>query len=281
MTLALRSVKGLRLLDTSSDEVHNRSVFTYAGDRSALIEASLALMAAALSHIDLRQHRGVHPRMGALDVIPFVPLDGASLDDCVGLAREVGRHMAARFHVPIFLYGAAASTAARHRLEEVRRGQFEGLSARMADPAWTPDFGPGQPHPSAGATAVGARPPLVAFNVNLETDRLDIARVIAHEVRERDGGLPGVKALGLPIAPQRIVQVSMNLTDIARTPPRVAFEAVRRAAAARGVTVRESELIGLIPAAALAGTSAADLQLRDFDTTRILEVRLARTPPNE
>lgn len=277
---ALHRVRGLRLLDYSSDAVHNRSVFTYAGDADALVAASLGLITVAIARIDLRAHRGVHPRMGAVDVIPFVPLDGSSLEDCVALARRLGALVATRFDIPVYLYEAAASSPARRRLEDVRRTQFEGLTARLADPAWAPDFGPRQAHPSAGALAIGAREPLIAFNVNLETDRLDVARAIATEIRERDGGLPGVKALGLPLVPLGIVQVSMNLTDVVRTPPRVVFDAVQRAAAARGVAVRESELIGLIPRAALAGTTAAALRLRDFQDDRILEERLARTPPN-
>lgn len=280
MAAALRRIRGLRLLDHSSDVTHNRSVFTYAGGPDVVAAASLALVTAAVARIDLRTHHGVHPRMGAVDVMPFVPLDGATLDDCAALARQVGAVIAARFGLPVYLYEAAATSPARRRLEDVRRGEFEGLAGRMADPAWTPDFGPSRPHPTAGAIAIGARRPLIAFNVNLDTDRLDIARAIARVVRERDGGLPGVKALGLALAPLGIVQVSLNLTDFTRTSPRVAFEAVRRAAASRGVAVRASELIGLIPRAALAGTTAAELGLTGFRDDQILEERLARTTPN-
>lgn len=279
IAMALRQVHGLWLLDDSSDAVHNRSVFTYAGEPAALAAAALALMTVAVARIDLRIHHGVHPRMGAVDVMPFVPLDGTSLEAAVVLARHVGELVAARFAIPVYLYEAAATTPARRRLEDVRRGQFEGLTARLADPAWAPDFGPSRAHPSAGAIAIGARRPLIAFNINLQTDRLDIAQAIAAAVRERDGGLPGVKALGLPLA-HGIVQVSMNLTDFARTPPGVAFDAVQRAAAARGVDVRDSELIGLIPRAALDGTTAAALRIRGFREDQILEERLARTRPN-
>lgn len=276
----LRQVPGLRLLDVSSDRDHHRSVFTLAGDAAVLEEAAMALIGRAIDLIDLTRHRGVHPRMGAVDVLPFVPLAGATLADCVALARRVGAAAAARFDLPVYLYEAAASQPARRRLEDVRRGQFEGLATRLADPAWAPDFGPSVPHPTAGAIAIGARAPLIAFNVNLATDRLDLARRVAARVRERDGGLAGVKALGLLLADRRIAQVSMNLTDIERTPPAVAFEAVRREAERLGAAVLESELVGLIPRAALAGTTARALRLARFDDGRVLEERLARVRPN-
>lgn len=277
---ALRRVPRLRLLDVSADPDHHRSVFTYAGDADVLEAAALVLVERAIAAIDLREHRGVHPRMGAVDVMPFVPLGDETLDTCVELARRVGAAVAQHFHLPIYLYGAAATTPARRRLEDVRRGQFEGLATRFRDPDWMPDFGPAAPHPTAGALAIGARPPLIAFNVNLITDRLEVARRIAAAVRERDGGLPGVKALGLQLAHRGYVQVSMNLTDFMRTPPAVAFEAVRREATALGVAVGSSELIGLIPRAALRGTTPEALQLGGFREDWILEERVARTPPN-
>ena len=280
LTAALRAVPGLRLLDTTADPAHHRSVFTYAGDAETVAHAAVALVATAIALIDLRLHRGVHPRLGAVDVLPFVPLEGSTLDACVTLARRVGATLADRFNLPVYLYEAAASRPERRRLEDVRRGQFEGLLTRMADPAWAPDFGPAQPHPTAGAIAVGARRPLVAYNVNLASDRLDVARAIAARIRERNGGLPCVKALGLPLADRGIVQVSMNLTDFTITPPAVAFEAVRQQAAQYGVSVRESELIGLIPRAALAGTTAEAIGLVGFRDDQVLETRLAMTPPN-
>lgn len=280
LTAALRAVPDLRLLDVSADSAHNRSVFTYAGEPAAVEAAALALVACAVTHVDLRTHRGVHPRMGAVDVLPFVPLAGTTLADCVAMARRVGRIIADRFSIPVYFYEAAATSSARRRLEDVRRGEFEGLSTRMADPAWVPDAGPSRPHPSAGAMAIGARQPLIAYNVNLASDRLDVAKAIARRIRERDGGLPAVKALGLPLTDRGIVQVSTNLVDYALTPPVVVFEAVRQAAAAYGVAVKESELIGLIPRAALAGTSAAALQLTGFRDDQILEERLALTAPN-
>ncbi len=272
----LRQAPGVRLLDHSSDPSHNRSVFTFAGEAESIEAATLALVGRALELIDMRQHRGVHPRLGAVDVVPFVPLHGASMAECVALARRVGATVAERFGVPVFLYEEAATSAARRRLEDIRRGEFEGLSTKLADPAWRPDFGPGAPHPTAGAIVVGARRPLIAFNVNLASARLDVARQVASAIRERSGGLPCVKALGLALPERGIVQVSMNLTDHERTPPIAAFEAVRREAARHGVRVLESELIGLIPRAALAGITAEDLRLTGFTDDRILEVRLAQ-----
>lgn len=280
LTTALRRVPRLRLLDVSTDPAHHRSVFTYAGDTDSLEAASLSLVECAVATINLREHRGVHPRWGAVDVIPFVPLGDETLATCVALAQRVGAAIARHFQIPVFLYEAAASVPRRQRLEEVRRGQFEGLAARLRDPDWAPDYGPSVPHPTAGAIAVGARHPLIAFNVNLETDHVDVARRIAVAVRERDGGLPAVKALGLALVDRGCVQVSMNLTDFTRTPPAVAFDAVCREAAARGVAVRNSELVGLIPRAALDGTTPAALRLTGFREDQMLEERLARTPPN-
>jgi glutamate formiminotransferase / 5-formyltetrahydrofolate cyclo-ligase len=273
---ALCAPAGVRLLNRTSDPSHNRSVFTVAGSADALTAGALALLREAIERIDLRTHRGVHPRMGAVDVMPFVPLGDGTLSECVAVARRVGAEAAARFHLPVFLYEAAAVVPERRRLENIRRGEFEGLAEKLADPAWAPDFGPAVPHPTAGALAVGARHVLIAFNVNLATTRVDIARRIAAKVRERDGGLPAVKALGLALSERGLVQVSMNLTDYSKTPPAAAFAAVQRAALALGIDVVDSELIGLIPQAALAGTSVHALRLTGFSDDQILEVRLAR-----
>lgn len=274
---ALTAPPGIRTLNRTSDAAHNRTVFTVAGTADALAAGALALLGAAIRLIDLRTHQGVHPRLGAVDVMPFVPLGDTAMRECVALARRVASEAASRFGLPVFLYEEAAASPARRRLEDIRRGEFEGLAAKLADPAWTPDFGPARPHPTAGALVVGARRVLIAFNVNLATPRLEIARRVAAKVRERDGGLPGVKALGLALEDRGIVQVSMNLTDYSRTPPAVAFAAVQREALALGVEVLESELIGLIPQGALAGTSAHALRLTGFTDDQILEVRLART----
>lgn len=271
---AVRVVDDLHLLDYSADPSHNRSVFTLAGPPHSLEAAALALIERAIGAIDLRTHRGAHPRIGAVDVLPFVPLRDTTMDQCIDLACRVAAAVAGRFGLPVFLYEAAQPRASRRRLEDIRRGQFEGLAAKMAAPEWTPDFGPSLPHPTAGAVVIGARRPLIAFNVNLRSDRLDIARLVARAVRERSGGLPGVKALGMPLHERGLVQVSMNLTDYEQTSPRVAFERVREEAGKRGVAVLESEIIGLVPAAALADTTPEALLLSGFMPERILEHRL-------
>ena len=270
----IRSAPGVRLLDYSADPSHNRSVFTMAGDEEALQAAVLALVTRAVQVIDLRDHRGEHPRLGAVDVVPFIPLGDVPMAQCVALARRVGQSIGERLQIPVYLYEEAASTPARRHLEDIRRGQFEQLADRMRQPEWTPDFGPSTPHPTAGATVVGARRALIAYNVNLATDRLGVARRVAATIRERGGGLPGVKALGLPLVERGIVQVSMNLTNYERTPIEVVFDRVVAEAAREGVEVLESEIVGLVPAAALAGTTASHLRLRAFSENQILEHRL-------
>jgi glutamate formiminotransferase len=272
---AVARVPDLLLLDHSADPSHNRAVFTMAGSAAAVEAAVLHLVEVALARIDLRTHRGVHPRIGAVDVVPFVPLGTSTMAECVELARTTARAIAERFAVPTFLYEDAATRPERRRLEAIRRGQFEGLAEKLRHPAWTPDFGPAVPHPTAGVTVVGARRPLIAFNVNLNSTDLDVARAVASAVRESSGGLPCVKALGLPLAHERATQVSMNLTDFTRTSVQAAFDAVAHEAAARGVHIRESELIGLIPAAALSGTAPEALHLRRFTRSQILEERIA------
>jgi glutamate formiminotransferase len=272
---AVQRVPGTLLLDHSADPSHNRSVFTIAGDAGALQTSLLRLVEIAVARIDLRSHQGVHPRLGAVDVVPFVPLGETTMAECIELSRSVGRAIADTFAIPVYLYEESATRPGRRRLEQIRRGQFEGLEQKMAQREWTPDFGPAAPHPTAGATVVGARRPLVAYNVNLDSDDLALARGIAAAVRESSGGLPCVKALGLSLAHRGVVQVSMNLTDITRTPVRAAFEAVRREAQACGVRVLEAELVGLIPAAALKDTTPAEVGLAGFQRSQILEERIA------
>ncbi|OFW35656.1 MAG: glutamate formimidoyltransferase [Acidobacteria bacterium RIFCSPLOWO2_12_FULL_67_14] len=274
---AVRRTPGVRLLDHSSDPAHNRSVLTMAGDAPALKAAVLALFGAALPAIDLRTHSGEHPRIGAVDVVPFVPIEGATMADCVALARETAQAVAQRFQVPIYLYEDAATDPARRNLEDIRRGEFEGLAGKMATAGWTPDFGPGAPHPSAGASAIGARMPLIAYNINLATDRLDVAKQIAAAVRSSSGGFRYVKAMGVRLEQRGIVQVSMNLTNYEKTPILRVFEAVKTEAARRGVNVLESEIVGLVPAAALIGTAQHVLQLTSFTPEQILENRLRET----
>jgi glutamate formiminotransferase len=270
-----RAVPGVRLLDYSADPSHHRSVFTMAGDRDPLRVAVLAMAWSAVRTIDLRSHRGEHPRIGAVDVVPFIPLGDTPMSECVDLAREVGQAIAERLSVPVYLYEEAASRETRRRLEDIRQGQFEGLAAKMQTAEWAPDFGPSAPHPTAGATVVGARRPLIAFNVNLATDSLDVAKRIARAVRASSGGLPSVKALGLALPHRGCVQVSMNLTNFEQTPIQVVFQRVSAEAANAGVGVLESEIVGLIPEAALTGTTPEELQLRGFSPDRILERRLA------
>jgi glutamate formiminotransferase len=271
-----RDHRGIALLDYSSDRTHNRSVFTLAGTAGALLQAILALFDRAVADIDLRTHTGVHPRIGAVDVVPFVPLEDSTMAECVALAKEVGAAVASRHGVPVFLYAEAASARGRRHLEDIRRGQFEGLAARMAGALGPPDFGPPAPHPTAGASAIGARPLLVAYNINLATNRLDVAKAVAAAVRERGGGLPAVKAMGVPTAVPGVVQVSMNLVDCDRTPIPAVFEAVTRESARHGVSVLDTEIVGLVPRGALAGRSPASLLIRDFSDGRILEDQIER-----
>ncbi len=274
LAAAVGQVNGVRLLDRSSDASHNRPVLTLAGDAAPLAAAVLALFEAALRHIDLRTHSGAHPRLGAVDVVPFVPIEGATMADCVALARDTAAEVARRFGVPVYLYEEAATDPSRRSLEDIRRGEFEGLAARMAVPGWAPDFGPAQPHVTAGAAVIGARMPLIAFNVNLATDRLDVARAIAAAVRHSSGGFRYVKALGVPLPDRGIVQVSMNLTNVEKTPILRVFETIAREAAHHGVTVLESEIGGLVPSAALLAVAAHALRLRDFGAAQVLETRL-------
>ncbi len=277
MAEAIRSVTGARLLDHSSDASHNRSVFTLAGDAAGVERAVLALFACAVEDIDLRTQRGEHPRLGAVDVVPFVPIEGVTMAECVALAKKVGAEVAARFQIPVYLYEEAAADPARKNLEDIRRGEFEGLTAKMATAGWAPDFGPARPHATAGAAVIGARMPLIAYNINLATDRLDVAKKIAAAVRHSTGGLRYVKAMGLPLEDRGIVQVSMNLTNFEKTPIYRVFEMVKREAARYGVTVLESEIIGLVPSAALTQSAAWFLQVSDFTERQVLENALRDT----
>ncbi len=274
---AIRAVPGVRLLDASSDTSHNRSVLTLAGAAPALKEAVLAMYEQVLADVDLRTHRGEHPRLGAVDVVPFVPIEGATMADCVRLATDVGAAVAERFGVPVFLYEEAATVPARRNLEDIRRGEFEGLAAKMASPDWTPDFGPRVPHPTAGASVIGARMPLIAYNINLATDRLDVAKQIAAAVRFSSGGFRFVKAMGVRLDNRGVVQVSMNLTNFEKTPIFRVFETVKREAARYGVAVLESEIVGLVPSAALVQAAGFYLQLEGFRDDQVLETKLRAT----
>jgi len=271
---AIRGTPSVRLLDFSSDVDHNRSVITLAGDAAGLKSAVLAMFEAAVAAIDLRTHKGEHPRVGAVDVVPFVPIEGVTMAECVQLAQETAGAVAERFRIPVFLYEEASTNPARKNLEDIRRGEFEGLAAKMASPGWAPDFGPPAPHPAAGATVMGARMPLIAYNINLATDRLDVAKKIAAAVRYSSGGFRFVKAMGVALEDRGIVQVSMNLTNYEKTPILRVFDAVKQEAARYGVNVLESEIVGLVPAAALVATAAQHLQLSAFTPNQILENKL-------
>jgi glutamate formiminotransferase / 5-formyltetrahydrofolate cyclo-ligase len=274
---AVQRTPSVRLLDYSSDTAHNRSVLTMAGDATSVKTAVVALFEAALPRIDLRQHTGEHPRLGAVDVVPFVPIADVTMDECVRLAKETAAEVADRFQVPVYLYEEASGNPARKNLEDIRRGEFEGLEAKMSAPGWAPDFGPARPHPTAGATVMGARMPLIAYNINLATNRLDVAKKIAAAIRFSSGGFRYVKAMGIALEDRGIVQVSINLTNYEKTPMFRVFEAVKQEATRYGVTILESEIVGLVPAAALIGTAEHALQLASFTPNQILENKLRGT----
>jgi len=274
MAEAIRTVPTVRLLDVQSDPDHNRTVFTFVGEPEGVAEAVYRLFAAALPRIDLRVHRGEHPRMGAVDVVPFVPVRGVKMADCVALAKTVGKEIWERFGVPVYLYAEAATRPERQDLAEIRKGEFEGFFEKIKDPRWAPDFGEPVVHPTAGVTAVGAREFLIAFNVNLGTNDLRIAQEIAKAVRFSSGGLRHVKALGMELKERGIVQVSMNLTNFRKTPlPRV-LELVRREAQRFGVPVVGTEIVGLIPEEALVQVAEYYLQLERFSLAQVLERRI-------
>lgn len=265
------------LLHKTMDVDHNRAVVTFVGTERSVGEAALRGIGRARDLIDMNQHQGVHPRIGSADVVPFIPLCGSRIGECVRVALWVAEETARRFKIPTYLYEAAARRAERRNLELVRRGQFEELRAKIqTDLSRRPDFGERRVHPTAGATAVGARDLLIAFNVNLETPDVTVARSIARSVRASNGGLPCVKALGLYLPSRALVQVSMNVTDFRRTSLAVVFDAVREQADRLGVSILESEIVGLVPAAAVEGINVAELHIRNFDTDLILENRLAR-----
>ena len=272
---AVESVPGVWLLDQTMDRDHHRSVLSFAGEPDAVAEAAFRAIRVATDLIDLRKHKGVHPRVGATDVVPFVPLRGATMQDCIHLAKRLGQRVGTELEIPVFLYERAALHRDHAPLESVRRGGLQGLAFRMAsDPDWTPDFGPPHLHKTAGAMVIGARPHLIAFNVNLHSTDLALAQSIAKDIRQSNGGLPHLKAIGVELASRQLVQVAINLTDYVITPIHVALEAVRTRAAAQGVAVAGSEVIGLVPQAALVQAAAHSLAFEQFDATQVLELRL-------
>ena len=282
---ALTSVPNVYLLGREMDTDHNRAVITIVGAPENIGEAAIRGVEAAVRHIDLTKHTGEHPRMGAADVIPFVPIRGITLDECVEIAKAVGRQIAAQFKVPVYLYEAAATRPERKNLENIRRGQFEGIRDEIAaNPDRAPDFGEPRIHPTAGATVVGARKALIAYNINLNTPDVSVAKDIAKRVRFSSGGLPYVKAMGLLLKDRNQAQVSMNLTDFEQTPVQLVFETVRTEAEQRGVSVAGSEIVGLIPQKAIEQVAEAYLKVEHFSPEMILENRLANviseTPAN-
>ena len=271
---AIAGVEGVEVLDRQSDPAHNRSVITFVGQEGAAAEAAFRGVAAAARLIDLNEHEGAHPRFGAADVVPFVPVAEGDMAVCVAIARELARRVARELAIPVYLYEEAALRPEHRNLADARRGEFEGLrEAIVADPARRPDEGEAKVHPTAGAVAIGARAPLIAYNVNLVSPDVELARRIAREIRERDGGLPRLKAIGLALEDGR-AQVSMNLTDYRVTSPLDAFEAVRSRAEAAGVRVAESEVVGLLPQDALVRLARAVLKADAFDHEQVLEARV-------
>jgi glutamate formiminotransferase len=276
LVAAMSGIPGAWVLDRTSDADHNRTVITLAGEPEAVAEAALRGAGVAAKLIDMTRHTGVHPRIGATDVIPFVPLENVSMEECVALARSVGQELWDRFRIPAYFYEAAATRPERVNLENVRKGQFEGLrEAVLRNPGRAPDIGEPRLHPTAGATAVGARKLLIAYNILLNTSDVSIAGQIARAIRSSSGGLPCVKAIGVELKARGLAQVSINLTDFQVTPPHRVFEMVKREAERYGCAVVESEIIGLIPRRALELAAGHDLQLENFSPAQILENRLA------
>jgi glutamate formiminotransferase len=271
---AVRSALGVRLLDVSSDPSHNRSVLTFVGDFEGVREGVRALFAAAVPRIDLTRHHGEHPRMGAVDVVPIVPIRGATVEQCVALSREIGAEIAERHGIPVYLYEDSASSDRRRNLAEVRKGEFEGFAEKMKTADWKPDFGPDAPHSTAGAVAVGARAPLIAYNINLGTRDLAIADRIAKAIRHLGGGFRYVKALPVELADRGQVQVSINMTNFKKTPLHRVFECVKSEAQRHGVPIVGSEIVGLTPAEALVMTAEHYLRLEKFSGDQVLELRL-------
>lgn len=270
----IRQTEGVQLLDFSSDYDHNRSVITFVGDLAGVQEASFRLTREAVRLINMEEHQGAHPRIGAVDVIPFIPIEGVTMQECAEAATTLAERIYQELEVPTYLYGEAAATPERKNLSNIRKGQYEGLKASIQEEARHPDFGQPKLHPTAGATVVGARMPLVAFNVNLGTNKKKIADQIARCIRERNGGFKNVKGMGVVLEERGQVQVSMNLENYKTTPIYRVLETIRREAARWGVPIVGTELIGLVPQQALIDVAAWYLQLEEFDSNQVLENRL-------
>ncbi len=270
-----RGVEGVKLLDYSSDADHNRSVVTVVGEPEALEKAIINMAEKVYENIDMSTHTGAHPRMGALDVVPFVPIDGITMEECVEIANRVGKVIAERFNIPVYLYEKAATASHRENLATVRKGQYEGFFEKIKEDKWAPDYGPKEVNVKGGCVAIAARQPLVAFNVNLGTDNLQIADTIAKTVRHLGGGLRFAKAMGVMLEDRNIAQVSMNLVNYEKTAVYRAFEMVKMEAKRYGVPVVGSEVIGLVPMAALINSAEYYLQIENFSMDQILERRIS------
>lgn len=270
---AVRAVPGVTVLNVQSDESHNRTVLTFAGAADPVAGAVIALVEKAVALIDMNQHRGEHPRLGAVDVVPFVPIGQTTMEECVALARRVADQVWKQLRVPVYLYAEAATSPRRVRLPDIRKGEYEGLVEKMRQPDWAPDVGEPRPHPTAGAVVIGARRPLIAYNINLHTTDVGIARAVAKAVRESSGGLTGVQAMGVTAASGQ-AQVTINALDHARTPLHRIFDLVRIEAERFGIAVAESEVVGLVPLDAMLDVARASLRLRRFERAQVLEVQL-------
>ena len=269
-----RGKEGVKLLDYSNDTDHNRLVVTVVGQPEPLKAAVLEAIGVAAELIDLTKHTGAHPRMGAVDVVPFIPIKGCDTDEAIALSKEVGKEIAERYQIPVFLYEKSASAPHRENLAAIRKGEFEGMAEKIKQPEWHPDFGPAERHATAGTVAVGARMPLVAYNINLGTPNLDIATAIAKKIRFIGGGMRFCKAMGVMLHERNIAQVSINMTDYTRTHLYQAMELVRAEARRYGVPVVGSEIIGLVPMAALVDTAEYYLGLEGFSVDQVLEARI-------
>ena len=271
---SFRGKQGVKLLDYQSDSDHNRTVVTVVGEPDPLKTALMEAMGSAIDGIDMRTHKGQHPRMGAVDVIPFIPVKKISMKEAVDISRKVAEEISEKYNLPVFLYEESAGRPERRNLSDIRKGQFEAMADKIKQPEWRPDFGPAKIHPTAGVTAVGARMPLVAFNVNLHTDRLAIANDIAKKVRHSSGGLRYCKAMGVALKEKNMVQVSMNMTDYTKTALYRSFELIKTEAARYGATVAGSEIVGLVPMEALIDTTVYYLGMENFSMEQVLETRI-------
>jgi glutamate formiminotransferase len=273
MTEEVKKHKGVRLLDVSSDKDHHRSVFTFIGDPEAIKDAAFSLTMKALDLIDMRGHKGGHPRLGAVDVVPFVPIQGVSMEEAVQIAREFGRGLGKR-GIPVFFYEEAATQPERKDLPSIRKGEYEGLEEKLKDPKWKPDEGPDRFNPKSGAIVVGARFPLVAYNVNLKTEDLALAKEIAKKVRFKEGGFPHVRAMGVDLKNKGMVQVSMNLTNYRITNIPKIYEFIKEEALKKGVEIEGSEIVGLIPLGVLEGIAQHYIKCPQFSSSQVIEKRI-------